>query len=476
MVPCMVSQWFYRSVPSVLTVILIAFRRILFVFLHRVKNSYRQFFSILLLVPSLAVYEPVQVSAPTSSHDVITALAWFNLSLRLVRETPGFSPPVASRAFGYLGVTLYQAVQPGMPGYATLAGQLNELPALPKPDPRWRYHWSLVANRALAVMMRQMFPAATAQNLGAIDALETHWSSQFSGEVDAATYEASVVWAETIANAIYTWSLSDGGHQGYTRNFPKEYSPPTGPGLWVSTPPAFSKALLPYWGQNRPLALQNGNECPAPPLAYEEEPDSAFYQDAMEVYQVGKRLTEEEKQIALFWADNPGQTATPPGHWVSILNQLITQQTRLDIAAVAYAKLGIALADAFITCWHTKYQYNIPRPITYIQNVIDPTWNTPRITDVVITPPFPEYTSGHSVQSSAAAAVLTSLFGEDIAFTDHTHDALGYPSRSFTSFNAAAEEAAISRLYGGIHYRAAIENGLAQGRCVASKVLALRFQ
>ncbi len=440
------------------------------------SHRYIHLFCTLLVVTSLVACQPVQPSAPTSSHDLIVALAWFNLSLKLVRETPGFTPPVASRAFAYLGVTLYQAVQPGMPGYATLAGQLNDLPVLPAPDLRTRYHWSLAANRALAVMMRHMFPNATTQNLGTIDALETHLNNQFAVEVDGAAYQASVAWGEIIADAIYIWSLSDGGHEGYARNFPADYLVPKGPGLWVRTPPAYSRPLLPYWGQNRPFALAEGNECPAPPLQYAEASDSAFYQDALEVYEVGKRVAEEEKQIALFWADNPGQTATPPGHWVSILNQIVAQQASLDIAAVAYAKLGMALADAFITCWHTKYIFNVPRPITYIQKVIDPAWNTPDITDVVVTPPFPEYTSGHSVQSSAAASVLASLFGDDIAFTDHTHAELGYPARSFASFTAAAEEAAISRLYGGIHYRAAIEHGLAQGRCVADKVLALRFQ
>lgn len=419
---------------------------------------------------------PIQTPTPISSFDATIPLNWFNLSLKLVKETPGFSPPVASRAFGYLGVTLYQAVQPGMPGSITLVGQLNKLPELPAPDQLAHYHWALAANRALAVMMRRMFPTTTPQNLAAIAALESHWNEQYAGEVDKATYQASIAWGDTIANAIYIWSLSDGGNEGYERNFPAEYLPPESPGKWVSTPPAFSKALLPYWGQNRPFVLQNGSECPSPPpLEYSEQPGSAFYLQALEVYKVGKQRTQEQTDIALFWSDNPGETATPPGHWISILNQSLAEHPTLDFAAVAYAKLGITLADSFITCWHTKYQYNVVRPITYIQRFIDPTWNMLSITDPVITPPFPEYTSGHSVQSAAAAAVLTDLFGEHFAFTDRTHVAHGYHPRTFSSFEAAAEEAAISRLYGGIHYRAAIENGLVQGRCVANRVLALRF-
>jgi hypothetical protein len=181
-------------------------------------------------------------------------------------------------------------------------------------------------------------------------------------------------------------------------------------------------------------------------------------------------LTSEQNAIARFWADDPARTATPPGHSLSILTQLlVSEDSSLLDAAEASARLGIAVCDAFIACWHTKYRYNLLRPITYIRAHIDPTWGSPL---PVTTPPFPEYTSGHSVQSGATAEVLTALFGRR-SFTDHTHDALGLPARTFDSFDAAAEEAAVSRLYGGIHYRSAIERGLEQGRAIGIRVAAL---
>ncbi|MEX1018509.1 MAG: vanadium-dependent haloperoxidase, partial [Litorilinea sp.] len=229
--------------------------------------------------------------------------------------------------------------------------------------------------------------------------------------------------------------------------------------------------------ENRPFILASGNACPSvPPPAYSEEQDSAFYAEAWEVYTVVQAADPAEVEIARFWADDPGKTSTPPGHWVSILNQVLKQEhATLALAGESYARLGIGLADSFITCWHTKYLYNVPRPITYIQKLIDSTWNTPVVVDPVITPPFPEYTSGHSVQSGAAAAVLTDLFGENYAFTDYTHVHLGYAPRVYASFEDAAHEAAISRLYGGIHYRAAIDNGIEQGKCVGEQVRKLRF-
>jgi hypothetical protein len=426
----------------------------------------------------LGACRPVTASAPAQAYSADVAVAWFELALDLVRSTPGYSPPVASRTLGFMGVALYETVQPGMTGYRSLAGQLNDLEKMPAIEP-WRpYHWPSAANSTLAVLLRELFPMAPPEKLTAIDELEAHFAQQFAADTEAAVLQRSAAWGKTVADAVFTWSLTDGGHEGYMTNFPEAYVLPQGVGLWVKTPPAFSHALQPYWGGNRPFALQDGASCPAvAPPAYSEEPGSAFYREAMEVYTTVSRGDPQEVEIARFWADDPGRTATPPGHWVAILGQVLQQEeASLGLAAEAYAKLGIAVADAFITCWYTKYVYHMPRPITYIQRVIDVSWNAQAITDPVTTPPFPEYTSGHSVQSSAAALVLTDIFGESYTFTDHTNDYLGFAPRNFGSFAEAAEEAARSRLYGGIHYRAAIEQGLLQGRCVGEHVLALEFE
>ena len=420
----------------------------------------------------------------TGENDAAVAITWFELYLRLIQETPGFSPPVASRALGYAGVTLYESVVPGMPDYQTLVGQLNGLTQLPQADRGQTYHWPTTANSALASITRNLFANATSANMGAIDALEEMIAAPYRAEIPAAIYNRSIARGQAVADAIYAWSKTDGGHEGYARNFPADYIPPTGPGLWEPTPRrtgAPLSALQPYWGNNRPFVLPDGGNVnamcdPGPPPPYSEEPGSAFYAEAFEVYEAVRNLTPEQNDIALFWADDPGRTATPPGHSISILNQLLRQENApLDIAAEAYAKVGMAIADAFISCWYTKYQYNLVRPITYIQKVIDATWNTPNITDPVETPPFPEYSSGHSVQTGAAAQVLTDLFG-NFPFTDHTHDSRGLAPRTFNSFFEMAEETAISRLYGGIHFRAAIDNGVEQGKCIGMQVSALRFR
>lgn len=414
----------------------------------------------------------------TEEYPAGVATAWFTLQLQLIKETPGFSPPVASRALGYSGVTLYEAVVHGMPEYQSLAGQLPELSALPLPEENQTYHWGAVANAALGTITRALFPTASVKNLSAVNALEAYFTYHYKTEASADVINASVQYGQAIAQAIYEWSKTDGGDQGYATNFPASYVPPTGPGMWEPTPPNFQGALQPYWGQNRPFALKLDAVCIAdPPIEYSEDPASAFYAEALEVYETVKNLTPEQMEIALFWADNPGQTFTPPGHSVYIATLVLAQtNASLALAAEAYAKVGMAVSDAFIGCWDTKYTYNVLRPITYIQKIIDPAWNTPNVTDPVVTPPFPEYPSGHSLQSGATAVILTSLFGENFTFTDDSHAYLGLEVRTFSSFQAAADEAAISRLYGGIHYRAAIELGMAQGRCIGEQILALAFK
>jgi hypothetical protein len=417
----------------------------------------------------------------TSAYSASVATEWFQLALVLVQQTPGFSPPVASRALGYLGLTAYESVLPGMPQNSSLAGQLNELSSLPWAQPDEPLHWPTVANAALATMTRMMFGNASVENKARIDALERSLPLKYDKDFDRAlmtqemTYR-SETFGKLMAMAIMTWARTDGGHEawGPLRRSRSNYVPPSGAGKWSATPPAFAVPLLPWWGTVRPFVLQSGSQCAAPPPpSYSEEPASAFYKEADEVYRISTKATQEQRQFALYWADDPQKTPTPAGHWVSIATDLLKQRkATLADAAQTYAKLNIAVADAFIAVWHTKYAVNLLRPVTYVQLVIDSNW----VPTLVDTPAFPEYPSGHSVQSTAAAKVLSSIFGADTAFTDNTHNDRGWGPRTFKNFKAAADEAALSRLYAGIHFRSGVVGGQVQGRCVSDRVLALRFK
>jgi hypothetical protein len=407
--------------------------------------------------------------ASADEFDADVPAAWFDLSLDLVQATAGYSPPVASRAFGYAGLALYEALVPGMESSRSLGGVLAGLGPVPAAGRNMAYHWPTVANAALGSIFRGLFRTAQSEQLAAIDILESSVGDRFRPGLPRGVYGRSIRRGQEVAAAIFDWSRGDGGHEGYVRNFPP-YDPPVGPGFWVPTLPGYLPALQPYWGMNRCLAVPAGAVCPPgdhPPFS--EDTESAFHAEAIEAYEAVNHLTREQEAIAQFWSDDPGTTPTPPGHSIAITTQVLRQaDASLALAAESYAKVGMAVCDAFIVCWYQKYVYNLIRPVTYIRRLIDPDW-----TPILITPPFPEYPSGHSVQSGAAFQVLTDLFGDGYPFLDDTHRDRGLAPRSFRSLLEAADEAAISRLYGGIHFRAAIVNGVAQGRCIGHAVSGL---
>jgi hypothetical protein len=304
-------------------------------------------------------------------------------------------------------------------------------------------------------------------NKAAIDALESCFHRRFGRQVSRPILHRSAERGWDVARHIADWSRGDDGDEGYLRNFAPGYIPPTGPGLWVPTPPGFQPMPQPSWGANGCLAIPDGSSCsPGEPTPFSHDPDSTFFADATEVYGAVNHLTPEQESTARLWSDDPAVTATPPGHSILIATQVLrAEDASLMTAAKTHARVGIAIRDAVVSCWSTKYRYNLVRPVTYLQRLIDPHWLSP-----LATPSFPEYTSGHSVQSSAAATVLQTLLGA-VEFDDSTNLSIGHPVRRFKSFMEAADEAAVSRLYGGIHYPMAIENGKAQGVCIGRKVL-----
>jgi hypothetical protein len=398
---------------------------------------------------------------------------WFALTIDLTKLTPGFSPPVAARAYGYTAVTLYEAAVGGMPRHNSLQGRINGLSAgmVPQADPELGYHWGLVTNRALAVVVAQLYKKASADQLARVGQLEQQYEQEYRADVLQDVFDNSKALGEAIGNAMYAYSVSDGQEMAYNTNIDSLYVPPVFPGCWVPT--GSGLALQPHWGEVRPFLVEDITETapPAPP-AFSTTPGSEFYNQAKEVYDVSTALSADQLLIARFWSDDPTKSGTPPGHSISMLRQVLQMENAdLELAAEAYARVGMAVHDAFIACWKTKFEYCLMRPVTYIRTEIDPNY-----TPVLNTPPFPEYTSGHSVQSGAWAQVMTDLFGASYTFTDRTHeqrtDIDGAP-RTFNSFFEAADEAAISRLYGGIHYRAAIENGLKQGIEIGENISAL---
>ena len=401
------------------------------------------------------------------SYPSEVASKWFD-TLYDVVKSEGTSPPPASRIYGVTAVSLYESIVSGTEEHRSLVGQLNGLRRLPRPQKGAKYHWPTVANAALARTIRGIFTSLKAENLAAVNAIEADFDERFEAEVKQKVFQRSVAHGHMVADAVLGWCGTDGF--GNLNNCP--YVPASVAGAWEPTYPLYNpNPLQPCWGQIRPMVRASGAACrPAGHPEFSTDFGSDFYAAGLEVYNIGRNLTAEQKTIARYWADGPGATGTPPGHWIAIVGQIARKRAlSLAAAAEAYARVGIAVHDAFIQCWNAKYLTNGQRPETYIQHTIDAGW-----LPYLVTPNFPTYTSGHSTQSGAAATVLTDMFGTK-AFTDTTHTDHGLlppqAPRAFGSFDKAADEAALSRLFGGIHFAFDNDDGLASGRCIGRTIL-----
>lgn len=415
--------------------------------------------------------DPQKAPATADSFGGALVTDWINLQLLYAKESPGFTPPVVSRALGYCGLTAYESVVHGSATGRSLVGQLTDLNYLPLPEAGKEYHWALSANAASAQITRKMFENAPAPLLPKIDSLEQVYLSAYR-DVSFEVARRSIAFGRTLADSVYGYSKSDGGHKGFNRNFPASYVPPVGPGLWQPTNSQL--AMLPSWGNNRTFVKDLKTRVTTAGFpAYSTDPTSDFYSEAYDVYVAGGAPTAEQQEIAYYWADEGFVTFTPPGHSLCIFGQLARQENfNLAEAADGYAKMGIAESDAFVYCWKVKYTNNLLRPSQYIQPNIDPLW-----TPLIPNPPFPEYSSGHSTQSAAGAEILTSIFGDGYAFTDQTHTLLdlGLSPRSFNSFYEMAEEVGISRVYAGIHFPSGNVQGRLSGYAIGKEVLQLQF-
>ena len=440
---------------------------------------------------------------------------WLRTSLAFVRSER-LGPPVAARISAYASIALYE-------GYAadsrsslrSLAGQLNALPAVPAAG--GRVDGATVAAEAERVVLDSLFSEGFASTRRTIDSLaRAQVEARRAAGVGGDLRDRSVHYGRALGGAILAWAATDGffdtrgrpwaqptvvaqwqntvttdqhvaqqlsgesdivlagaaaptadASRASTRNTfanrPKQLGPKT-------TLPQFNpvRPTEPYWGMLRTFAIRDGDDCapPAPPV-YSEVRGSDFWKMGKQLYDSATNLTPEQRAVALFWADNPVATGTPGFHWISVVNQMIAaRHLTADAAVETYALTSIAIADAFVGCWKEKYRSMVVRPVTYVHRVFDPQWTT-----LFSTPPFPEYPSGHSTLSGAAAEVLVGLLGDTIAFTDSTQVDIGAPARSFRNFTHARDEVAMSRVYGGIHYFPAVVNGLEQGKCIGQRVL-----
>jgi hypothetical protein len=414
-----------------------------------------------------------------SAENADIATRWADMTLYTIKYAAKNSPTYSSRALGYIGLAMYEAVVNADPNKRSMSGQLSGLTNLPVPQASASYYWPLALNAAEASLLKYLYPnpaVSPPSSISKIDSLYNLIFREKSRGLSAATVDRSVEFGKSLASKIYEWSKADGGDVGYSKHFDPAYTFPSGNSYWI--PPTAGQTvsnypLHPYWGQNRTFATTNGALATPAIVPYSTDVNSAYYKLYNDVYQKNKILTQQEKEIAAWWADDPTQTYSPPGHSYNIATIIIKKANANIIkAAETYARVGMSLADAFICCWKTKVAYFNERPSSYVRKNIDANW-----TQYWPEPPFPAFPSGHSTQGAAMATVLTDLYGDNFSFTDNTHMGLFLPpyttaltTRTFTNIWASAEECAYSRFLGGIHTQQDNDTGIAEGTKIGANI------
>jgi hypothetical protein len=393
------------------------------------------------------------------------------LTETIVHDT--FSPPVASRVYAYSLVAYYEGLFRQEAGYQSYLGQLHGLQNLPQPDETKTYNWLLVGTQAFFETASKL---VFSSNI--LDEKRQTVMAQFETmNIAQEEYDRSIQYANLLSSQIMAWSKAD--NYGRTRSM-RRYVVKSGEDAWKPTPPDYMASLEPNWGKLRPFVMDSTSQFRVePPPKFDLTKDTPYETELMRVYNISKTLTDEQKWITDFWDDNPfsvqhqGHLAfaikkiSPGAHWIGITEMAATEKgSSLVQTAAAYSMVSVALADAFIACWEQKYHDQFVRPVTVIRKYIDPEWQP-----MLQTPPFPEHTSGHSAISMSAATVLTKLYGASFSFKDRSEETYGIRPRTFNSFEEAAAEAGMSRLYGGIHYLTGIDAGRRQGKKVGTNVL-----
>ncbi len=381
-----------------------------------------------------------------------------------------FTPPVASRIYANCTLAMYEAMRNKENGYPSVTEKLNGFDPMPTPLNGKNYDFTIAGIQAFCETAKKVtFSADEIKQFQ--DSMLTVYKQDLSEEV----YANSISFGQQVADVMGKSLATDNYKE--TRGMDRFEVQTEDRKRWVPTSPDYGDALEPHWLKMKTLALKSPDEIKAAPYAdYNEDTSSAYYKELKEVYDISKNLSEEQIDIAIFWDDNPfvsrhkghvmfqDKKMTPGGHWMAITRKACRDKGYDMLAsAKAYTYTAIGLYDAFISCWFEKYRSVRIRPQTAIQRLIEEQWFS-----YIQTPPFPEYTSGHSTVSASAAEMLTHIFGDNHAFTDSSELEYNLPVRSFSSFRQAALEASVSRVYGGIHYRSGCENGNLQGRQVAA--------
>ena len=425
-------------------------------------------------------------SAPSASEESNAIVwEWMEYYLVLERNLPGFRPAPTCRALAYINMGAYETAIPGTDQFKSLSEVIDGFPVVKHDGVDYQIDWTSALNAYYARTFEYFMFSATDQQRLDIKSKEASQLYLLSQDVPQGIVNNSIVWGRQVADALINFSEKDveGSTQAHVAQ-PNDYFPPQGTGLWEPTSPDYGDAMFPYWGRVNAFAANVADlTALPPPYKYSTDPASQYYKDNLEVY-TSLSNGNEQRWIAEFWSDDlTGMTFSPPARIIAITNQVIKlEDTKLDETLHLYCKLGIALNDAAVGCWKSKYIYNTERPVTYIREHIDPGYR-PILGEAIdvpgLTPSFPGYPSGHSTFAGVSWRILEHFFGAQYQFTDLCHQGRaefnGYP-RSYSSWKEMAEENAFSRIPLGVHIRMDCTEGLRLGNLIAVKALDLEMR
>jgi hypothetical protein len=405
-------------------------------------------------------------NAAFAQQQALVAVKWMNLYRQMVANLH-ITPPPAARLFAYGSITLYESALVQPTNYSSLQGKLNGLPKNSFTKAPNNTIDFIVTNEAMYKVTHFLMPYHYASDSLQIEDLYKEIQQGYGNNKQAIA--ASKKYGLQLAAAIIAWCKKDHFDEANAKPYPIP-SRSNNATVWAATDEINKQPYDPYFNLCRPFVLQSANQFFVPStIAFSTDSNSAFYKQAYEVVTTAANRTPTMDSIRFWWSD-PTNSQTPSGHWIGIIGhvQQVQPYSFAELSKI-YAFTAIAMADAFLSCWDSKYKVNLLRPETYIRNYIkgQENWVTGQKDP---TPPFPEYPSGHSVCSGAAEIILTQLVG-NVVFTDSTNYSRTLEPRVYSSFKQVAEEAGISRLYGAIHFREAIEKGLLQGRMVGAYCL-----
>ena len=443
-------------------------------------------------------------------HDVV--YGWNELFLIIDKDANGFRPGPGPKALAYIGLAAYETAVPGMPSFKSIKNIWGSELKIPNFDNNQEIHWPTALNASYYYMFKKYFEK-TEFVTGAghltrddvhrlIENLNTKNETEYAAEINSVVFNNSKAWGQSVASAVQAWAKTDLGYEGELNplnndpskpmyyDFKKEFYDANGnlkrPGMWQPTNDNPDAGMFPRWGETRTFATSNEQKLCKAPIPYSNDPKSPYYAQVLEVYNSCNRsMPYEWRWMAEFWSDDiTGLTFSPPSRLLAIMDQiLVLKSSNLEKAVEGAVKMGLALNDFGVACWHSKWHWKVERPENFIKREIDPNWEpllvNPINGSIGITPAFPAYPSGHSTFGGGGATILADLFGNNTRFTDNCHkdrsEFIGTP-RTFNSFKQAGGEDAFSRVYLGVHFRMDCETAIEFGENIAIRVLELPWK